>query len=342
MSATARHIVLAVLVTAAATPFAHAQETNEYDFSDEAIIEVSLDHHESLNILSLKAEYVAALNIGGGWTVGAGIVLEPVDDVDSSSAFNSQDAYVDSLSIEYVATSLTLRAGKFVPASGIAASETPGLFGPEIGEAYELAERIGAGFDVELGQYLDIPGVHVLSATAFTADRSALSSSMLGLRDRMTLEDGGPGNTSGLRSFAGSIDGTFESGAGYSASYRRLPQVQGPAEEMLTLAAFGSGDETNPLSWIGEVALVKNADGASGARRQYYTLGGVWDFSGWWIGAIASGRKDLGVNSNLDRVELTVGASVSENAAIDVGLQHVDDADASYLQLGLRLTFTVD
>jgi hypothetical protein len=81
---------------------------------------------------------------------------------------------------------------------------TPGLHGDDISGNYELEERIGA----EAAYAFDAFGMeHILQASAFTTDRTALSGSVFTHRPQTHLSDGGAGNTDGVSSFSVTLDG---------------------------------------------------------------------------------------------------------------------------------------
>lgn len=335
-------VLLSAGVLSATTPAA-AQDAGGLDFSHEGVIELSADRVDgAVDTLSLTAEYAVALGLGEGWSVQSSFVFEPVEDAVSDSAFHGEDGYVDSLTLQFAADAYTFRAGKLAPASGIAASMAPGLYGAEVGEAYELTEKLGVGFDMDLGQLAGLGGTHILAVTAFTNDRSVLSGSLGGKRERARIADGGPGNTQGLQSFAASLDGESDEGIGYSVSYRQLRQEVGPAEEMTTAGLFGTVSYTIPISWMAEIGSADNADGVEGGKRNFYTAGATVDFEGWWTSVVASGFLENAVLGDADekRFEITVGALLSDALAIEFGIQHAALPNDEATQLGLKLTMS--
>lgn len=320
---------------------AAAQDAAGFDFSHEGVIELSADHAASeIDTLTLTVEYAVALGLGDGWSVQSSVVFEPVEDAVADSAFNGEDGYIEGLSLQYAADAYTFRAGKLAPASGIAASMAPGLYGAEVGEAYELTEKLGVGVDMDLGQVAGLDGSHILAVTAFENDRSILSGSLMGKRERARITDGGPGNTQGLQSFVVSLDGESSEGIGYSVSYRHLRQDTGPGEEMATVGLFAATREALPVTWMAEIGVADNADGIEGGRRQFYTAGATLDLAGWWTSIVASGSLENAVLGDLDekRLEISVGAPLSDALAVEFGLQHTGHADGEATQLGLKLT----
>jgi hypothetical protein len=323
---------------------AAAQDAAGIELSHEAIIELSADHADSdIDTLALVAEYAVALGLGDGWSVQSSLVFEPVEDADTDSAFKGEDGYIESLSLQYAADAYTFRAGKLAPRSGIAVSMAPGLYGAEVGEAYELTEKLGVGFDVDLGQVVGLDSSHVLALTTFVNDRSILSGSLMGKRGRTRIADGGPGNTQSLQSFAVSLDGEGSHGIGYSVNYRQLQQDLGPAEDMATVGLFAATRETVPVMWMAEIGIADNADGIEGGRRLFYTAGATLDIASWWTSIVASGSLENAALGDIDekRLEVSVGALLSDTLAIEFGLQHTGYTDGEATQLGVKLTLNL-
>lgn len=133
-------------------------------------------------------------------------VYEPVLDetVGQNYIFDNLGAYVYALYAEFEFGPLNLQAGKIHPPFGEAFNYLPGLFASDIPGSYELEERIG----VNAAYAFDAFGMDtVVQASAFTTDRSILSSSIFTRRPRTRLGDGGAGNTPGISSFAFTLDG---------------------------------------------------------------------------------------------------------------------------------------
>ena len=133
-------------------------------------------------------------------------IYEPVLDVapGQSNAFSDLGLYVDQLYAQLEAGPFNVQAGKIYPPFGRAWDVTPGLHGDDIAGNYELEERIGAN----AGYAFDAFGMEqILQATAFTADRTALSGSAFTSRPETHLSDGGAGNTDGVSSISVTLDG---------------------------------------------------------------------------------------------------------------------------------------
>lgn len=134
------------------------------------------------------------------------IITEPVVDPEpgENAVFQGIGTYVGELYAVAKADPFTARIGKFDTVFSLASEVLPGVSSTDLASAFDADERLGGeavvGFD---GFGLN----HALAATAFTTDRTILSESLFTNRGRATLADGGAGNTTGLSSFAVTLDG---------------------------------------------------------------------------------------------------------------------------------------
>jgi hypothetical protein len=336
--------VVALLLAA---PVAHAQSDEaESSISQQGVVELTYDHAETgLDVVAATIEYGVAFRFAEGWTVQMDAVFEPVLDPTGDDAFEGEDAYIETLSVAYAGENFTIQGGKINPVFGLAADQAPGLYGVEVGEAYQLAEQVGIGGDVSLTSLLGLDGEHVLSMAVFRADRSQLSGSLGGLRDRVRLEDGGLGNTNSLKSYALSFDGALANGLGYSIGHRRLgTDTPGETREnttVLGLTYLWPEDSGLALSLMGEVGASRNADGIDGASRDFYTAGAQWGLGDWFVNAIASGWNENATAGDLDlrKFELSVGREIAAGVVLEFGAQDARVAGASETIVGARLAF---
>lgn len=344
-------MVLALLAAIAAAPSVHAQESEGETVSQQGVVELTLDHAESgQDVLAATIEYGLVARFAEGWTFSLDAVLEPVVDPVGDEAFEGEDAFIETLSVQYAAESFTVYGGKINPAFGSAADLAPGLYGVEAGEAYQITEAIGVGGDISLNSLVRLDGEHVLSAALFTADRSFLSGSLGGLREELQLSDGGLANTEGLQSVAFSLDGVLANGLGYTVGHRRLAtETPGETDESATVVGLNyvwPEDSGLNLSLMGEVAASRNADGVDGANRDFYTAGGTlglgnWGFGGWFVNAIASGWDENATAGDADvrKLELSVGHALVEALVLEVGVQDVRESGVSETVIGARLAW---
>ena len=98
----------------------------------------------------------------------------------------------------------TVRVGKFDTTFSLASEFAPGINATDLVSDFDADERLGG--EIILG-FESIGLNHALAATAFTTDRTILSNSFFTSRGRMSLSDGGAGNTDGLSSFSIVLDG---------------------------------------------------------------------------------------------------------------------------------------
>ena len=225
------------------------------------------------------------------------------------------------------------------------ADVAPGLYGVEAGESYQITEALGVGGDISLTSMLNLDGEHVLSAALFSADRSALSGSLGGLREELELADGGLANTEGLKSVALSIDGVLANGVGYTLGHRRLAtDTPGETDEDTTVLGVNYAwpeDSGLDLAVMAEVAASRNADGVDGANRDFYTVGGTLGLGDWFVNAIASCWNENATAGDLDvrKLELSVGRALAETLVLEVGVQDVRESGASATVIGARLAW---
>jgi hypothetical protein len=344
-------MALALLAAIATAPSVHAQEGEGQTVSQQGVVELTLDHAESgQDVLAVTIEYGLAVRFAEGWTFNMDAVLEPVVDPVGDEALEGEDAFIETMSLQYAADNFTVYGGKINPVFGSAADFAPGLYGVEAGESYQITEALGVGGDISLTSLLKLDGEHVLSAAAFTADRSVLSGSLGGIREELELVDGGLANTKGLQSVALSLDGVLTNGLGYTVGHRRLAtESPGETDEDTTVVGLNyvwPEDSGVDLSLMAEVAASRNADGVDGANRHFYTAGGTlglgnWGLGDWFVNAIASGWNEDATAGNVDvrKLELSVGRALVESLVLEVGVQDVRESGVSEAVFGARLAW---
>jgi hypothetical protein len=335
-----------MLAAIAAAPVALAQDIDPEDISQQGAVELTLDHADTgEDVLAATINYGLAVRFAEGWSVQLDAVLEPVVDPAGDEAFEGEDAFIETLSLQYAGEAFTVYGGKINPVFGSAADVAPGLYGVEAGESYQITEALGVGGDISLTSMLNLDGEHVLSAAFFSADRSALSGSLGGLREELELADGGLANTEGLKSVALSIDGVLANGLGYTLGHRRLAtDTPGETDENTTVLGVNYAwpeDSGLDLAVMAEVAASRNADGVDGANRDFYTAGGTLGLGDWFVNAIASGWNENATAGDLDvrKLELSVGRALAETLVLEVGVQDVRESGASATVIGARLAW---
>ncbi|MEQ1783197.1 MAG: hypothetical protein ABMA14_17715 [Hyphomonadaceae bacterium] len=331
-----------------ASPCAFAQaDDSDSAVSQAGAVELTYDHTQSgQDVVAATIEYGLGVRIADGWTIHMDAVVEPVEDPLTDVAFHSEDAYIETLSLQYSGENFSVYAGKINPVFGSAADLAPGLYGAEIGEAYQITEQTGFGGDISLSSLLGFDGEYVLSAAVFTADRSFLSGSLGGHRNRVLLSDGGLANTSELKSYAVSLDGSLENGFGYSVGYRHLAsETPGEADESMTVAGVSYAfpeDLGFSLATMAEVGMSRDADGNDGANRDFYTAAAEIGFGDWFVNVVASGWNENAVAGDLDlrKFEVSIGRNLTDDLTLEFGAQDARFGGESETILGLRLSYS--
>lgn len=333
------------LLLAAPVAFAQTDE-GESNISQQGVVELTYDHVDSgLDVVAATIEYSVAVRFAEGWTVQMDAVFEPVLDPTGDDAFEGEDAYAETLYVAYAGENFTVYGGKIDPVFGLAAGVAPGLYGVEVGEAYMLTEQVGIGGDVSLSSLLGLADEHVLSLAVFRADRSLLSGSVGGLRERVRLEDGGLANTNAFESYAVSLDGALENGLGYSLGHRRLAtDAAGEANENMTVfgLTYTLPEDTGvDLSLMGEVGASRNADGVDGANRDFFTAAAQWGVGDWFVNAVVSGWNENALAGDLDlrKYELSIGRELAEGIVLEFGAQNAELSGDNETIVGARLAF---
>lgn len=294
----------------------------------------------------------AALSVKVGLTpvfsLNAGLTLEPVRDLEpfEDRVFGDIGLYVDTLNVQAEIGGFNLVAGKFAPGFGRAWDNTPGVYGTSFAEDYELSEQIGLGAAYAFSGAL---GTHTLGANVFFADTSVLSDSIFTRRGRLSVSDGGAGNTGRLDNVSLTLDGgEFASLAGFSyhLGYRRLSPGDGDAAAEHGFVA-GLAQETelsggSTLDLNGEVAHFVNQGG--GLDDATYLTAGVSLAKGPWHGELAASLRRIAFDGGGGRSD--VMAQVSGGYTFDNGI----DASLGYAAtraedvtshtLGVRLSKT--
>jgi len=204
--------------------------------------------------------------------------------------FDDQGFFVEVLTLDYEAGPVHLFGGKMHVNFAKAWDVTPGVYGADLAEEYEMAENIGLGgaYSFDFGQ----GGTHALGAQTFFLDTSGLAESAFARRKKTREADGGPGNTGDFSLFAVSLDGgdiPALKGFSYHAAYVHHANDTVGAEKESRFAVYGAYEFTLPGDITAQPLLefvrFDDADGTKGQDRTYLTaaLGlalaiGIWPF----------------------------------------------------------------
>ncbi len=267
------------------------------------------------------------LKANDSFSIVANVVSEQViDPVPSENQiFRDLGTYFDVLQAQYDFENVSIWGGKIHPAFGRAWDITPGLHGTDLAEAYDLAERIGGGasFSFDAGGFSN-----KLQAAAFSVDRTILGESLFNNRGRTSLADGGAGNTSGVSSFAVSLDGCMgaetdscydEGDFGYELAARyQKGGIGADGNEFGVLGSlnksFVMSDETT-LRLLGEAAWFRNFEG--GADNAFVLTGSA---------ALETGAMIYSVAYSQQRNLIASGADTKEYLFDATAMYHIGDS----------------
>jgi hypothetical protein len=294
------------------------------------------------------------------FSVHANLTFEPVLDPGPGEDrfFGDHGLYADELYAKFSFDPLEIMAGKIHPAFGKAWDDTPGLFGTDLAEDYEISERIGVGFSVTR-EHTPV-GKVALHASAFFADTTFLSDSAFTSRGRADQDDGGLSNTESLESFAVSIEGEEVPGfAGLSYNIGFVHQAGGEDDLddqngfVLGLKKESSYNNVT-FEWVGETAwfdyggdLYDTGDPTQFVDSLWYwTLGAQATFNEQYrISAAYTARNaELFNGAEFDDYQYTAsaGMKVWHDWWLDAGYKFVEEQDEDAHVLGLKLSREIE
>jgi len=295
-------------------------------------------------------EMVGGANLTPHWSFAGGVIIEPVLDIDAPDSFETEGLYLDSLLLQYATGQSTFYLGKFAPVFATAWDVTPGVFGTELAESYELAEFVGFGGDMSLSRWTGIEsGELVASWSVFTADTSVFSNSALRQRGRTNTADGGVGNTDGLNSFALALDAYDVVGDGVQLhiAYRTLTANDGVSLDETAFATAVlisrelSGGQVLDFNaeWVG----FDNPGGVSGDGSAI-TLGAGLGLGAWRLGVSHSWLDSTVIDSADDEAvsQVSAGYDFQAGYSFDIALKSHESDGHSETFAGAILSFEFD
>jgi hypothetical protein len=304
------------------------------------------------NNLFATVEPSVTFQVAPKWSVFAHAVLEPVGSAAKfeNRAFEDTGLYLEDFYAEYTGERLGAKAGKLNPGFGIAWDKTPGVYGTDLAEDYEISERIGIVGDwiLDKGQY----GAHKFSVATFFADTSIFSESALRGRGDNRKRDGGISNTESFESFLVALNGENIPGLGalgYHVSYMRQAAGQGDAtnEHSFAAALYTSlalgGDVT--FDPVVEVVRQTGQGGVDSRERLYLTLGGQLGWKGWNLATSVTEREtdNPAAPDNTDtHFQVSAGYTFAFGLSIDVGWKISEDAGSETRTLGAVAAYTIE
>ena len=331
---------LGAATLAASASMAAAQESTEANsssgFSWEGEIELGYEQVFDSDVPAneLRDTY-AIFSFGASYTFGNGIELftvltaESLTDPTDNRAFDDMGLYIEELGLSFpIGQATTVSIGKVHPVFGSAWDDTAGFYGGSLAEDYELIEQIGILADVELA-----PG-GVLSMGVFYADNTGLSKSVGFVREKVTVEDGGAGNTSELNNVALQWRQDFGN-VFYQVGARYLSAGTGDVgDETGALAAIGAtiGED---FSLFAEAAAFKNYRG-SADDANYVTLNAAYyvnDFT--FSGTLAT--RDLDSEGRTDLASVGLEYEFQNGWTLGGALALIDQEDTKDRLVGINL-----
>ncbi|MEP3231705.1 MAG: hypothetical protein ABJN04_08350 [Hyphomicrobiales bacterium] len=285
------------------------------------------------------------------------ITLEPVEAPNAGPRalgddifFEDHGFFFETLHLQADFEHFSLYGGKINPSFGSAWDVTPGLYGVDFAEDYEITERIGVG-----GSYTfktESAGEHTINAATFFADTSGLSRSFGTNRGRTAEIDGGASNTESFESFSVSIDGgEIEAlpGFTYNAGFRFQTAGIGDFDDEVGFVVGAvqelelSNDVTLTLN--GEIGYFDNFDGGD-ADNLYATIGAGITYEKWF-GDAAFSVRDVSSNVGADdftdlQFQAGIGREVFKNATLEVGYRYLREEDNDSHTIGAIFVYETD
>ena len=193
------------------------------------------DPDAELNDIFGYLELAASIYLNDKLQVNFALIGEPVRDPEPGEDrfFEDHGLYLEVLNAQVnLSENTNLVVGKFGPGFGTAWDVTPGIYGVDFAEDYELAEFIGVGLNHTFDSR-DF-GAVTIGANVFFADTTFLSDSIITSRGQTDINDGGAGNTEELDNFSITLDGAdlpILEGFSWHLGYRHLSARLGDIDD---------------------------------------------------------------------------------------------------------------
>jgi len=311
-------LAMGAIAEAEETSYPRISGTLELELEDDWVYK-SEDKDQEVNDLYPTVTLGAQVAFTESISINFEGTAEPVRDAEENRAFEDQGYYVSVLTANYDTDRFSVYGGKFTPNFGIAWDATPGLFGTDINEDYELAEMLGFGGSVNF----EAAGEHTVSASVFSLDTSFLSDSFGTSRGPLLKSDGGAANTEDLSSYTLALDGDFAAVDGFSYHVGFSSLSDGVDGDKNQLGYVIGGQYEFPLSEsvtlipLAEIAYFDNAGAVNGDTATYVTTGVGLTYD-QWFGSATYQRRDteIGGTDNDDYI-----AAFSVGYAFDIGIE---------------------
>lgn len=311
------------------------------------------DASEEFNNLFTKIELGLTLTLIKGLSVNAGLVLEQVQNpavAGDDRVFDDQGFFVEVLTLDYEAGPVHLFGGKMHVNFGNAWGVTPGVFGTDLAEEYEMAENIaiGGAYRHDFGD----GGKHTLTAQTFFLDTSGLAESAITRRKKTREADGGPGNTGDFSSFAVSLDGSeFPAlpSFRYHAAYVHHANDTVGAESESRFAVNAAHEFALPRDLTAqpfiEYVRFDDADGTAGQDRTYLTVALAFAYGDWnlaFSGSFKETEAADGTETEEEQLQVSAGYTFPIGIGLDVAYKRVRNAGVDTDVFGALLAYTLE
>jgi hypothetical protein len=307
----------------------------------------SLEGHDVYPTIELGLDILLHPN----FLVHTDVTFEPVLDRDpfDDRFFGDLGIYVETLYGQFENDRFMVLAGKYSPSFGLAWDATPGLFGTDFAETYELSEKIGAAAAFKFGS--GTAGSHTLQGNIFFADTTILSNSLFTERRQNDVNFGGASNTEQLDSFSITLSGDSIAalpGLAYTLGYSHQAAGTGDVDDengyvfgLTKNYELGNGQT---IDLVGEVAYLDHAF-AGPDDAVFSTVGIGYAIGSWSLSAaytnvwnIRAGASDFAEHL----ATTTVGYTFSNGIAVDLGYAFTEVANIQSHTIGLAVGKSFD
>jgi hypothetical protein len=321
-----------------------AEWQDDYDYKSDVV-------GNERNNMSLKLEPEATINIlpVPGLSLFAHGVLEQVVDPDPDEDRYFKDAgfFVEDLFIRYETGRFAFLGGKTNPGFGIAWDKASGIYGTDMAEDYEIAERIvlsaSAGFDA------GALGNHNVSIGTFFLDTSPLQNTIVS-RTRGTLgrEDGGVSNTGDFSSYNIVLEGGFPAAKDllYHLAYIHqangedaLDNETGFAAGVTTRLDLGNDVAVTPLL---EYVRLEDLGGTKDTNQRYWTGSLLTEWRSWNLALAYTNRKleASGASDISDyQFQASIGYAFDNGITADLGWKRLRESSETTDRIGFLFTY---
>ncbi len=347
--------VFAAILTQAA--FAEPAKTPRITGAIPFDLQADFDYHSDesgneRNNLFLKAEPEITLHLAAGFSVHAHGVIQQVKAADAGEDryFKDEALFVEDLFLRFETGPFTFTGGKLNPGFGRAWDVTPGVYGTDLAEDYEMAERIGLTAAVAFGD--GAAGRHSLSASAFFLDTTVLAHTIGASRGTTGHGDGGVSNTEDFSSFSLGLEGgeiKALPGLEYHLGFIRQAHGVDAASNETGAAVYvaygqdiGGGVRLTPMA---ELVRFDNYGGAQDTDRNYATLALAGEWRNW-NAVLSYTRRENEVagagNVRDHHYQIGFGYSFDFGLTADIAWKRLREAAVETDTLGILLTYTLE